>query len=413
MKYFFKKIKKTNWITLFVVALVLLGNIFCSAFNKVTTFKNKEVNGYIGSEACKSCHKEIYNSFVHTAHYLTSRPVSKEFIKGSFDSGSNIYTYNKFMYVEMDAVNDSFYQTSMINGVPFETELFDIVVGSARKGQTYLYWSGAKLFQLPVSYYTAQNSWCNSPGYPSTIAKFNRQIDAQCMECHATYAKADSTSKGMLFPGKEVIYGIQCERCHGPGQQHVTWFTAHPKDSVSKYIINAKYLSRRQQLDACALCHSGLRTENKPAFSFIAGDTLDNYSTPNYNTDSASMLDVHGNQYGLLTASKCFRMSQMNCSSCHNVHTNEYGNAKIFSQRCMNCHNNTTHDTCTLKERDGLVLTVNCIDCHMPLQPSKKIFLQLIDREKSTADFVRTHRVGIYTTATKNYIFKNKQTPQQ
>ena len=409
MKHFLNKIKKINRIALFVITLVLLGSIFCSAFNASKGLKNNEVNGYAGSEACRSCHKAIYDSFVQTAHFLTSATASKEFIKGSFDSGSNIFTYNKFMYVQMDAVNDSFYQTSMVSGVPFQSESFDIVIGSARKGQTYLYWNGPKLYQLPVSYYTAQSSWCNSPGYPSTIAKFDRQVGAQCMECHATYAHTDIASNDMLFPDREIIYGIQCERCHGPGRQHMAWFTAHPKDSVSKYIINAKYLSRQQQLDACALCHSGLRTEKQPAFSFAAGDTLDNYSTPDYNTDSASMLDVHGNQYGLLTASKCFHMSEMTCSSCHNAHNNEYSNEKIFSQRCMNCHNNTSHDTCTLKKRDGIVLSDNCIDCHMPLQSSKKIFLQLTDREKSTADFVRTHRVAVYADATKSYILKTKQ----
>lgn len=409
MKSFLKKIKKRNWITVAAVMLIYLGNVFCSAFNKQTQTQKNYTNNFVGSEACKSCHKQIYDSFIRTAHYFTSRPASREFIKGSFDSGKNIYTYNKFMYVEMDQAEDSFYQTAMINGIAFESASFDIVVGSARKGQTYLYWNGARLYQLPVSYYTAQNSWCNSPGYPSTLTKFNRQINAQCIECHSTYAKAEYVNNEVLFAGHQIMYGIQCERCHGPGEQHVAYFIAHPHDAVSKYIINARHLSRQQQLDACALCHSGLRKETQPSFSFAVGDTLDNYSTPNYNSDSTAMLDVHGNQYGLLTSSKCFRMSQMNCSSCHNVHTNEYGNEKIFSQRCLNCHNTNTHDTCMLKERQGLVLADNCVDCHMPLQPSKKIFLQLVNREKSTADLVRTHKIAVYVNETKNYILKHAQ----
>ena len=406
MKSFFQKIKKTNWIAVIVITLIYLGNIFCSALNNQPKHSNE--NSFTGSEACRSCHKSIYDSFVQTAHYLTSAPAFKKYIKGSFDSGENIYNYNKFMSVEMDQADDSFYQTAMVNSVPFESASFSIVIGSARKGQTYLYWNGPRLYQLPVSYYTAQNSWCNSPGYPSTLTKFNRLIDAQCLECHSTYAKAATVNNETLFEGHEIIYGIQCERCHGPGQQHVAYFTAHPKEKISKFILNAKYLSRQQQLDACALCHSGLRKEKQHAFSFAVGDTLDNYSIPNYNTDSSAMLDVHGNQYGLLTASKCFKMSQMNCSSCHAVHANEYGDVKIFSQRCMSCHNATTHDTCTLKERAGLVLSNNCIDCHMPLQPSKKIFLQLADRSKSTADFVHTHKIAVYTIETKNYIMEHK-----
>ena len=317
------------------------------------------------------------------------------------------------MYVEMDNIADSFYQTAVVSGVPYRTEAFDIVVGSGRKGQTYLYWKGARLFQLPVSYYTALNSWCNSPGYASALVNFDRQISAQCLECHATYAAAESSKGEALFNGHQVIYGIECEKCHGPAKQHVDYFTAHPKDSVSKYIINAKHLSRQQKLDACALCHSGLRKEKQPAFSFAVGDKLDDFSITSYDEDSSAMLDVHGNQYGLLTSSKCFRMSQMDCSSCHNVHVKEAGNMQVFSQRCMSCHNSINHDTCTLKDRGNIVLTANCIGCHMPLQPSKKIFLELPDREKSTADFVRTHRVGIYPIETKNYILKYNQSQQQ
>jgi hypothetical protein len=51
------------------------------------------------------------------------------------------------------------------------------------------------------------------------------------------------------------------------------------------------------------------------------GDKLDDFSSANYSPDSVAVLDVHGNQYGLLTASKCFKMSaEMDCSSCHDPH---------------------------------------------------------------------------------------------
>ncbi len=410
MKQRFQNIKKRNWIVLSILAIVYFGNVFCNSLNHSTSelsFENTDKNGFAGSASCQSCHKTIYESYLHTAHYLTSRPASKEFIKGSFDSGKNKYVYNKFMYVEMNNEEDSFYQTAMINGVPFESKPFDIVVGSGRKGQTYLYWNNTKLFQLPVSYYTALQSWCNSPGYPSTISSFSRQINGQCIECHGTYAKTEASSdNGTLFDKSKIVYGIECERCHGAALQHVAYYTAHPKDTVSKYIITAKYLHRQQKLDACALCHSGLRKEKQPPFTFQVGDKLDDFSTPAYNEDSTAMLDVHGNQYGLLSSSKCFRMSQMDCSSCHNVHENEVGQMKTFSQHCATCHNEVTHDTCTLQQRKGLVLSNNCIDCHMPLLPSKKIFLQLANRQQSTADFVRTHKIAVYQKETKEYIDK-------
>src|SRR4029078_11744663 len=189
----------------------------------------------------------------------------------------------------------------------------------------------------------------------------------------------------------QVIYGVDCERCHGPAAEHVTYQTTNPNEKKGKYIINPALLSRQQKLDNCALCHSGLRENSKPSFSFVTGDKLDDYSTPDYKPDSTTQLDVHGNQYGLLTASKCFKMSKMDCSSCHNVQVNESGNTQLFSQRCLTCHNNISHNFSTLPAMESLVLKNNCIDCHMPALPSKKIFIEAAQKGKSTPDLIRTH----------------------
>ncbi len=168
-------------------------------------------------------------------------------------------------------------------------------------------------------------------------------------------------------------------------------------------------MSRQQRLDACALCHSGPRDELKPAFSFQTGDRLDSFSASKYNRDSLPSLDVHGNQYGLLLASQCYKQSgELDCSSCHNVHVDEAQKPEVFSRRCINCHNGNDHPGCSLAAVARLKLTGNCIDCHMPSLPSQVIFLQLSDTSKSTPDLVRTHRVAIYPASSKLYLEKIK-----
>jgi len=407
-----KRIKKYNLVTIIILALIYLGNVMSTSFNQRSEInKNiKTENTFIGSESCKSCHKDIYESHIKTAHYLTSHIATKDFIKGSFDAGKNHFVYNKFMEVVLDNDNDSFFQTAFINGIAYQTEPFDIVIGSGGKGQTYLYFDSGRLFQLPVSYYTPLNSWCNSPGYPTNYIRFNRRITGECIECHGTYATINNETKNdPLFDKQKIIYGVDCERCHGPASQHVDFHKQHPDEKKAQFIINAKLMNRQQRLDACALCHSGFRKEIQPAFSFKVGDKLDDFSTANYSSDTASSLDVHGNQYGLLTSSKCFINSpQMDCSSCHNVHVKESNNPKLFSERCMTCHNTASHNTCTVSNTKGLVLKDNCIDCHMPALPSQKIFLQVADPNKSTADLVRMHRVGIYENSTKDYLKRIK-----
>jgi hypothetical protein len=303
-----------------------------------------------------------------------------------------------------------------MNGKEYKSEPFEIVIGSGKKGQTYLYFGeDGKLFQLPISYSTFTDSWCNSPGYYPDTIRFNRQVTAYCLECHGTNAGSgpDAVYDQEIIDKQQIIYGIDCERCHGPGAQHVSYQRDHPGDRTAKFIIDPKLLSRPRRLDACALCHSGLGVGSKPAFSFRPGDTLRNYYQPGFGKGSAEP-EVHGNQYGLLISSKCFIRSQMDCSSCHNVHVNEVNNPKLFSQRCMTCHNEAAHNTCTIAPRAGLVLSDNCIDCHMPALASRKIAIQgsglskelLSHTSKAIPALVRTHRIAIYPESTNQYLEK-------
>ncbi len=365
-----------------------------------------DFNRFVGSAACASCHAAIYSTHILTAHYLDSRPAAASSIKGSFDKKKNRFAYNSHMEVVMEQKKDHFFQTAYFNGAMMESKSIDIVVGSGRKGQTYLYWDGDRLFQLPVSYYSPTNSWCNSPNYPTNLIYFNKQVGLQCIECHGTIARAkEYPDSGTVFDKSSMIYGIDCERCHGPGANHIAFHEAHPGQKAGRYILNAMHMSRQERLDACALCHSGLRTPIQRPFSFETGDTLDNYSTPGYAADTAGLLDVHANQYGLLTSSKCFMMSpQMDCSTCHQVHVNEVNNPQVFSKRCMNCHNESTHSTCSLPAVRQQGLYSNCIDCHMPALPSRKIVLGLSGLDTSIQDLVRTHRVGIYPASSRLYL---------
>jgi hypothetical protein len=387
---------------LLIITLIISGSIMCTMTRPtIPQLQLPEGKAFAGSPACQPCHQQIYTDTRHTAHFLTSSLPSATTIKGSFLYGKNKFSYNENMEVTMDRVFNKFYQTAHENGIVTQKEAFGMVIGSGRMGQTYLYWSGNQLFQLPISWFTPINDWANSPGYPITYIRFNRPVPAVCIECHGTYADTHNNTE---FDKKKILYGVDCERCHGPAAAHVAYHTAHPTDSTPQYITNAAHLSRQLRLDACALCHSGLRKEIKPAFTYQVGQPLAEYSTENSNTT----LDVHGNQYGLLTASKCFRSSQMDCSSCHNVHKDEALNPKLFSQRCMNCHNQNNHDTCTIRPENGLVLQDNCIDCHMPSLASAKITFKMNQHEAAIPDLVRTHRIAIYPAETAAFIKKLK-----
>lgn len=399
-------------IALAIMSLVYLGSLVCSGFTRSEKLPGSAIpnDSLAGIEACRSCHAAIVDSVSQTAHFRTSGLATTNTVKGPLDESQNRFNYNPFIWVSVDRDNDRLQQTAYVSGQPVQSAAMDIVVGSGRKGQTYLYWDGPLLKQLPVSYYTPTNSWCNSPGFPSSMPLFSRIIPARCLECHGSFASVqqDGEKHDLIDPGT-IVYGITCERCHGPAAAHVQYQREHPEDPSARFIYTRTQLTRQQSLDVCALCHSGVRVPVKPVFSFQTGDSLNKFSTPAYDEDQVSSLDVHGNQYGLLTSSKCFKSSMMNCASCHNVHRVEFNQPKQFSDKCINCHQENSNKFCSFKPPKGMLLMNNCVDCHMPKLPSKAIFLQTADAAKSSPDFVRSHRIAIYQDATKSFLRKFRE----
>jgi Cytochrome c554 and c-prime len=424
----FRKIRNTHYVMLSLLTAIGISTRMCTARPDNSNAATVDIYGhaFAGSVACMSCHKEIYRTHLATAHYRDSRPASAASIKGRFDSGRNRFVFNPSSAVVMEKRGNDFFQVAYVNGKESASEPFDIVIGSGKKGQTYLYYgSDGELFQLPISYSATDSSWCNSPGYYPDSIRFNRVVNAYCLECHATFAASPrgehAEDDENRIDKSRIIYGIDCERCHGPGAEHVRYHTTHPGEREGKYILSTRTLSRQQRLDACALCHSGLQVPLKPAFTFQVGDTLGKYYAPGLQTGTGGNPEVHGNQYGLLRSSKCFLQSQLDCASCHDVHVNEVNNPKLFSQRCMTCHNEPAHNTCTIRPVAGLVLSDNCIDCHMPALASRKIVLQgsgssatlLSGATKASPALVRTHRIAIYPESTRQFLESQYRAPDR
>jgi hypothetical protein len=320
-------------------------------------------------------------------------------IAGSFDANTNVFkTANASLYFKMTADANGFHQTAVDEVSPGKsvelTERFDIVVGSGHKSQTYLYWKDDELFELPVSWWAATGQWINSPGYEDGALRFDRPIYPRCLECHGSYFKSLAPPPNKYEPSS-VALGIECERCHGPGREHVALYSANPnpppqlKTTAAKAIVNPASLPRNRRIDSCAICHAGAGNPLAPALSFQPGDVLEKYlEIPEM--DSSLAVDVHGNQVQLLKRSRCFRSSNMTCDTCHNVHQVQR-DAASFSRYCLNCHQ---PQQCGKFAALGRQITSNCVDCHMPLRKSQALFSNSNDQTLRLQ--VRDHDIAIY-----------------
>jgi len=397
---------------LILTSCCLLILILNNCISEQKRSKDPRGEDYAGSAKCEACHKEIYDTYLKTAHHLTSNPALRTAIKGSFEKDSNTVYYRPALKVVMQQKDSSFYQVAYIDDVAKQAARFDIVIGSGRKGQSYLSWLDSNIFQLPVSYYVPGKRWVNSPGYPPKFVLFNRNIPIGCFECHSSYIKrtvAKPSGDYLIdyFDRKQILYGIDCERCHGPAAAHVKFHEENRDEKQSKLITNIASLERQEKLDMCAICHSGARETITSTFNFKPGTKLANYLRSDTSTLNTNDIDVHGKQYQLLTASKCFIKSKtLTCFSCHNPHVEERDKIKDFSMRCISCHTNPNHSFLGSNAALQVSMANNCIDCHMPAKPSKIITMKSLDQNDSISALVRTHYISIYADVSRKYLHR-------
>ena len=293
---------------------------------------------------------------------------------------------------------DGYFQSAVEEPGPgkqiVRTERIDIVTGVPRKGQSYLFWKGDLLFQLPVTYWNDTDSWVNSPSYPDGSPHFDKDIIPRCLECHASYFEWMPPPVNR-YRKNSLILGIFCEKCHGPGREHVALHRAKtpPPAGTPEAIVNPAKLDRDRQIDVCGLCHAGNGIPIVPSLSFLPGDDLRNYIDIPY-VSPEDAVDVHGSEVQLMRRSRCFQSTNtLTCSTCHDVHVTQE-DAASFSPKCLSCHQ---PKQCGEFAKLGEEISKNCIDCHMPLQESRVLFTRANGKELRPK--VRNHTIAIYPEA--------------
>ncbi len=358
---------------------------------------------YLGPESCRECHAAYVDSASATAHYRTCQIANAKSLPDAFAEGkNNLPTASPQMFFEMSQSGESFYQSVVVQrrGQHFEhKERIDIVTGSAKYGQTFLYWKNQCLYELPVSHFTDLNEWINSPGYLDGVANFARPISARCLECHTTWIEQKG-SPFNRFLEKPSVLGITCEKCHGPGREHVEHHRGQPDDKVARHIVNPGNLPREYSMDVCSLCHSGAGEPLQDSFTFRPGDRVADFVMISPETESGPGGVHSANQQARMALSKCYQQSnEMQCTTCHNPHRQERGDVKLFVERCLKCHE--TQD-CSVVVKQGAAAEDRCIDCHMPRRSDSQMPMQ--KQNEVFRPMLRDHLIGKWEDVTADVL---------
>ena len=329
-------------------------------------------DGYIGAAACARCHAAIAQSYAETGMARSFRSVQPDIQLPEFDGRAFLHEASRQTFTpQYSAGRNLVSRQQAVSGFqPYEGSV-DYVLGSGDHARSYLHRTATgELIEFPVSWYARRSGyWQMSPGYDRPGHQgFSRQINYRCMFCHDAYPATKGQDGGTHFPS-ELPQGIDCERCHGPGEQHA-------KDARPTSTVNPARLPTERAMEVCLQCHLETTSGDLPGdrlragrdvFSYRPGEPLGDYRTyfdhaPN--AGFAEKFEIVSSAYRL-RQSACFRAqpAKLACTNCHDVHRASTRAETVVraSAVCVTCH------------RAGHSNRAECVSCHMPTREADDV----------------------------------------
>jgi len=383
-------------------------------------------DGYVTSQTCRACHPHNYATWFGSYHRSMTQVATPEAVLGDFD-GDDVWALGKRLVFEQRG--DEFWVEQDVSEGDGEAEV------SAREWQQILMTTGSHHYQvywvasgnarqldpLPVVYRVPEQRWVpRSAVFLAPPVEEPRDESGRwnntCVHCHATQAQP------RLLGPEEIDtqvgeFGIACESCHGPGEEHVRAnrdpmrrYRKHFDDEADPTIVNPEKLPARLASHLCARCHGitephSLEKWKKTqisGFAFQPGEDLsvareiveccdepDTGLTPeeierNLADEapyfwSDGMVRIRGREFQGLLRTPCYTAGAMSCLSCHAMHQptedprplKEWANDQLKvgmsgDLACLQCHTSYAEAIEEHTHHSATSSGSRCYNCHMP-----------------------------------------------
>jgi predicted CXXCH cytochrome family protein len=363
----------------------------------VRAYRNTDLSvGYVGREACVSCHPSVGESYALTGMGRSLYPLTPENVVEDFQVRNTLEYPSDHVSYAMTARTDGYWVRQTILGddgkaLAVAEKKIAYVVGSGNHSRSYLAGGNGYLYELPVCWYPGKPGWDLCPGF-DTVNKFlTRDVDDSCLFCHD--ARVTILSPASHRFEEPLPHGIDCERCHGPGALHAARWKdpPDPPPENDDTIVNPMKLPKGMRMQVCFQCHLGdsdagdrVAKPGRDLLDFRPGlgisDFLDVFS---FDPPMENRFAL-GSQGDRLMLSRCFKESggALDCLTCHDPHVSVYAKSRpadSFRKTCLGCH---AAGACALPEPDRRARDAadDCVGCHMRRsQPADQRFTAFTD----------------------------------
>lgn len=318
---------------------------------------------YVGAAVCATCHASItaaqqLTPMAHAAMLADSATILHAHQDLSFTAGAYEYTIKTTPKQSVYSVTDG---THTLN------DMLVWAFGTGRVGQSYLFKrDDGNFYEARVTYFKSLQNLNFTPARALTSPRdleeaMGRKVEpsevGRCFACHTT-----ASTIGDTFDEKNLIPGVSCEACHGPGAAHVAEMkalmdgksasaatAATHATGVHNAVFNPASLGPSDSVDFCGACHS---TWWDVKLAGTRGPST--ARSPPYR----------------LETSKCWRNgdARLTCIACHDPHVQLHTNPASYDNKCLSCHVNAAgmKPTALVPGAACPVSTKNCVSCHMP-----------------------------------------------
>jgi hypothetical protein len=340
---------------------------------------------FVGSKRCGECHRFLYRQVQRSSRHAHTLGVgtglkdvplpSRAIADPHFPGLSHSMTRENVDRIEISSRIEDRVARAVV----------EYALGSGRHGITMVAKDGEGIErELRVSYFGDGQSWGETKGITTAPRDPGDQIGLalapkplrRCLHCHSTWFGAVDLGRSAPKGPEALDHGIGCERCHGPGLNHIKAV----ESGFAQVAISLSATSpASMKLQSCTECHAsdGSVDPSDPEFTRAQGTTL--------------------------LFSQCYTISRgrLGCTTCHDPHGALDNTLSHYDVKCLDCHpaslakaTERPAETPPMTDRSiasgGPTCPVNpaayCASCHMPK-------VETADRRSRFTDHhIRVHR---------------------
>lgn len=331
---------------------------------------------YTGSRSCRECHEKFYKLWTPSRHGKAMQNYSEAFAADHLTRQSQPIVIKNAAYLAQTGPGQGWVQ-QRAGGK--ETRL---PIKYALGGKNIFYFltpmGRGRLQTLPLAYDIRKKAWFDtaksgirhagdqSADWRDSAYTFN----TSCHGCHVSQYALNYDPKTDTYATTWREPGINCETCHGPGEEHIKVCRQALKGTVPKDLKitrGGRSFSHTQNNSTCSSCHAKaipLTQSFKPGDKFWDHFDLATLEHPDYYPDGRDLGENY--TYTSWLMSPCVKAGNLDCLHCH-TSSGRFRQKKNPSAACLPCHAARVQEMTAHSRHKPGPKAPDCVSCHMPM----------------------------------------------